>query len=80
MCEVLTKSRVSFMVKMIREIISMPRADSTTPIILWSIPGFLRMTSTNVMQNQQQTLSVSALGWKSALGIESTCTFAFGTL
>ncbi len=31
MCEVLTKSRLSFMYKMIREIISMPRADSGYP-------------------------------------------------
>ncbi len=31
MCKVLTKSRLSFMYKMIREIISMPRADSHYP-------------------------------------------------
>ncbi len=49
MSEVLTKSGLSFMVKMIREIISMPTADSCYPIILWSIPGFSRMMSTNLM-------------------------------
>ncbi len=31
MCEVLTKSGLSFMVKIIREIVSMPRADSGYP-------------------------------------------------
>ncbi len=31
MCEVLTKSGLTFMVKMIREIISMPKADSGYP-------------------------------------------------
>ncbi len=49
MCEVFTKSGLSFMVKMIREIISMPRADSGYPIILWSIPAFSRMTRPNLM-------------------------------
>ncbi len=34
MCEVVTKSRLSFMYKMIREIISMPSADSGYPIDL----------------------------------------------
>ncbi len=31
MCEVMTKSGLSFVVKMIREIISMPRADQGYP-------------------------------------------------
>ncbi len=47
--EVLTKSGLPFMVKVIREIISMPRADSGQPIILWSIPRFSRMRSPNLM-------------------------------
>ncbi len=37
------------MIKMIRKIISMPRADSGYPIILRSVPGFSRMTSPNLM-------------------------------
>ncbi len=81
MREVLTKSGFSFMVKMIREIISMPRADSGYPIILWSIPGFSRMTSPNLMPKPTADISVSALGWISALSMESTCTESvLGTL
>ncbi len=48
MCEVLTKSGLSLIYKMIHEIFSMPRADSGSPVILWSIPGFSRITSPNL--------------------------------
>ncbi len=77
MCEILTKSGLSFMVKMIREIISIPRADSGYPhnsmVNSWVLVRIW-------CQNQQQTSSVSARGWKSTLGMESTCTeSALGT-
>ncbi len=74
MCEVLTKSGLSFMYKMIREIISVPREDSGYPIILCSIPGFSRMTSSKLIQKTNSRHHVSALCQKSALGMESTCT------
>ncbi len=46
--EVLTKNGLSFMYKMIHGIISMPRADSATPIILVSILGFSKMMRPNL--------------------------------
>ncbi len=45
MYEILTKRALSFMYKMIQEIISMLRANSDYPIILDSISGFLRIKS-----------------------------------
>ncbi len=45
MYEVLTKSGLSFMYKMIREMISMLRPDSGYSHIFGSIPGVSRMTS-----------------------------------
>ncbi len=45
---ILTSSGLLFMAKMIQEIISMPRADSGYPIILWSIPEFSKITRPNL--------------------------------
>ncbi len=45
---ILTRSWLLFIYKMIQEIISMPRADWSYLIILSSIPGFSRMTSSNL--------------------------------
>ncbi len=48
MYAILTKSGLSFMYKMIQEIISMSRVNSGYPHNFWSFPGFSRMISSKL--------------------------------
>ncbi len=45
---ILTRSELLFIYKMVQEIISNQERNQATPIILWSIPWFPRMTSPNL--------------------------------
>ncbi len=78
MCEVLTKSGHSFMYKIIREIISMPRVDSGYPhkfmVNSWVFKD--GESETGAKTNSRHRVCL-----QSTLGMESTCTeSALGTL
>ncbi len=64
MCEALIKSRLSLMVKMIQEIISLPWADTGYPHNLMVNSWVFKDDESDQMcQNQEQIHSMSAVGF-----------------